>query len=222
MRWRGGGGVPEDKLTFTRVVTSTLLFPQTGYAFLDVSWTLCYEMFFYSIFLMVILYGPALRWFCLIHAAMCLVACLILQVSPHDPDSFPVNFLFNGHLLEFYAGCVIAWFYSDVSRTIRRWSAALCLAAGTAILAADGWNQYWLMYHLSSEPLFWGAGMALVIVGLIPLERAGVLRVPLWLVFLGDASYSIYLAHTSIMHVLRTGLTRTGFDLAAHPHLSIG
>ena len=49
------------------------------------------------------------------------------------------------------------------------------------------------------QELFWGIGVGLIIFGAIPLERAGILNVPLWMVFLGDASYSIYLAHPFVL-----------------------
>ncbi|HSY17066.1 MAG TPA: hypothetical protein VK815_01975, partial [Candidatus Acidoferrales bacterium] len=58
-----------------------------------------------------------------------------------------------------------------------------------------------------------------LIYGAVSLECAGVISVPRWMVFLGDASYSIYLAHTTLQQFLKTLLVWCGFSLAAHPQL---
>lgn len=213
-----GGEVPEHKLSFSYVVTSTLLFPQTQPPFLQVSWTLSFEMFFYSIFLLAILYGKSMRVVCMIHAAL----CLLLNLSPLAPGDYPVSFLFSPYIPEFYAGSVIAWFYLDVKRAIGRWPATGCLLGGVAILVVGVCGQQVVESVLPNcQQLFWGTGVGLAIFGAIPLERAGLLRVPAWMVFLGDASYSIYLAHTSIQQVLKAVLSRCGFIGAAHPQLCL-
>jgi exopolysaccharide production protein ExoZ len=49
--------------------------------------------------------------------------------------------------------------------------------------------------------LGYGAGAALILFGLANTEASGHLRVPRWLAFVGDASYSIYLVHFPVLSI---------------------
>ncbi|HSY18205.1 MAG TPA: acyltransferase, partial [Candidatus Acidoferrales bacterium] len=126
----GGRGIPAEKNNFSDVVFSTLLLPQTKSPFISVSWTLSYEVFFYSLFLLAILFGRSLLPFFLLHAA----ACLLLLLPALAPAGYPFDFLFSPYILEFYAGCVIAWWYAGRKWQLPPKSAIIWLGGGLTLL----------------------------------------------------------------------------------------
>lgn len=161
--------------------------PQFSEAFplLIPGWTLNYEMFFYVIFALC-LFLPA-RWRL---AGLCAVLGALVLTGLLRSPSGPVAMTYTSPLLlEFVAGAVIAFLY------LRGWRihgtvAVAVLVAGIALLLASS--------TLYADPeqtrvLAWGLPAMLIFVGVIGIPRfAGVNRP---LLAIGDASYSIYLAH---------------------------
>jgi peptidoglycan/LPS O-acetylase OafA/YrhL len=64
--------------------------------------------------------------------------------------------------------------------------------------------------------LFYGCGAALIILGFVSLEERGKLPVPRLLVFLGEASYAIYLVHYTAISFGVKGL----MELSKRHHMS--
>jgi peptidoglycan/LPS O-acetylase OafA/YrhL len=135
-----------------------------------------------------------------------LVAILIAQAFP--PLPLPFNILLSAYNLEFLLGVATAIFLSraKVSRP-----ALVAIGGGLAfvVFMALG-NQFpdvSLVFRLA-----FGPPAAALIAGLVELERSGRLRVPAVLVFLGSASYAIYLIHpvvlAALIHVLLRVLPR--------------
>ncbi len=193
----GGAGYSPEKSNLSNIVCSLLLIPQGKTPVIGPAWTLCYEMFFYSIFLVFILYGPKFRFLLIAHAA----ACLVLNLPGVPALGFPLEFIFSPYIVEFYLGCVAAYLY--LNRCIPSAVAIVACLLGLAA-AATGY-----VLHATFEsvlgtlgPLFWGAGFFLVVLGLAVLERGNRIRAPRWLAFTGDASYSIYLLHTSVLELI--------------------
>jgi peptidoglycan/LPS O-acetylase OafA/YrhL len=50
--------------------------------------------------------------------------------------------------------------------------------------------------------VMFGVASTMIVLGLVELERSGRMRVPGWLVLLGDASYAIYLVHFLALSLL--------------------
>ena len=99
-------------------------------------------------------------------------------------------------------------------RRLPRWVAWLLLATGTGLIASD------LLAPLVERGIrlpIYGAAAALVVLGCVQLDMAGHVgrwRLGLWL---GDASYSIYLSHLVTLGALRVVWSRFGLvDLGAH------
>ena len=93
--------------------------------------------------------------------------------------------------LEFFFGILCAILSS---RTPRGFLLYL-MGAGICILlffALGGQRGYSVLF---------GLGVAFLIVPIIQLEYAGRLRAAPWLVFLGNASYSIYLIHNPVVSI---------------------
>lgn len=176
--WKMNGG---NEPTLTQVLKSMFFIRQSGGPVLIHGWTLVYEMWFYSAMALLILLGfRRIGWW---------GAAVMLVMGWYQ---WPLLVLFS-------AGCV-------VGELSKRWTApavvgALCLAAGI------GWWM-WLSYEGASYgPAFnwdsafgnhawrlkrFGVAAVLVVAGVVlPAWRNA--SMPRWLVFLGDASYPIYI-----------------------------
>jgi peptidoglycan/LPS O-acetylase OafA/YrhL len=195
-----GGGVPAGKSGAGYLISSLLLLPQPVSPYIDVAWTLSYEMTFYTLFLLLILCGRGV-WL-----AICLHALSVVAMNlPGMPAlTFPASFVFSPYFLEFYLGCLACRLVLHQAWSLRG-ALAMCLAA-TGFIAA-GYVCYAGLFgarHLTgglSQSLFWGTTFGLLVLGSVALGGEMEQRIPRLLKNLGDASYSIYLAHGSIIIV---------------------
>ena len=172
------------------IIKSYLLYPQIDLPVIGVAWTLSYELLFYFAFGLAILAGRKAfvgifgGWLVLIVAAEAARLAGILQSND------VLDFLLYERILEFLLGCLAARII--LSGASRYAWAALIAGIGLFLVAA---------IYLSTEgnpPVFalaFGLPSALIVVGSVALEQQGRFKVPGPLVFLGDASYSIYLTH---------------------------
>lgn len=169
--------------------TSLTLAPVTPAPALSVAWTLQHEILFYTVFGLLYFSRALLLGFSIWGAAI--IGAAAFDLNGGIPLA-PIN-------LEFMMGI------------------------GSAILASRRWGPDWL-YLLAIVPLaIWiglgaqhthsilvGATFALLILPIVRLEITGRLSVPNWLVFLGAASYAIYLIHNPLLSVLAR--LATGLD----------
>lgn len=190
----GGAGVPAEKKDLSYILCSTLLIPLPEFPFLAASWTLCFEMFFYSIFLLAILYGRPLRWLFAGH----IVACLMFNLPWLPQLEYPASFFFSPYILDFYLGCATAHLCRNnlVSLSLAR---TLVVSGLVLVLGGNLFYHQLLAMMASFFTLYWGIGSFCIITGLAAWEQQKGLWVPPWLSFLGDASYSIYLVHGNIL-----------------------
>jgi len=192
----GGPGIPAYKSGLSHLLCSTLLIPLPDFPFLAVSWSLCFEMFFYSIFLMAVLFGWRFRWWMIGHAAV----CFLINIPGVPSLDYPGWFFVHTRILDFYLGCAAAWICARGFVSVR-------LALFFAVFGI-----VWLVFgHFAHDrieavlqalgPLFWGLGFFLIITGVATLERMKHILIPRWLTYLGDASYSVYLVHNNVILV---------------------
>jgi exopolysaccharide production protein ExoZ len=162
---------------------------------LALGWTLNYEMFFYTL-LSLAMFLPARRGFAWLSALILLLVLLGTLISFGDHPR--ISFLTNPILLEFLAGVFVALLYERGLRVNGRL---------TLILWGFGLLGFFPR-QLSSEPDFWRATMCgLPAVLFVMAATIGTIstkgRLTTFGLAVGDASYSLYLAHPFVLRPLR-------------------
>jgi exopolysaccharide production protein ExoZ len=192
------------------ILADLFLLPQAGLPTLGVSWTLSYEMLFYIVFAGLLLL-PAKR---LVPA---LVVWAIVQYGLYAAlrDSSHAWGAFIGSVLpiEFIAGAVIGLLYVH-GRMRFAWPTAAA-AGATMVLLWLTFAHFGETLGTSSQALRTFAILvpsSLLVYSAVSLETTKGLRSPAWLVSLGNASYSLYLWHVTILFALGYMLERL------HPH----
>lgn len=185
-----GSGIPSqrDPVNF---VLSFFLLPNTTPPVLGVAWTLVFEVFFYTVFGLIILIGKR-GWLVL----PLWTAAVLLFAFFGDQESWPLNFFFNSINLEFIIGIAVARILSveHVKYPVVAVGAGLTAFVLVILLGfAD-------IYHLSplSQHLLLGFGGGAIIAGLVEMERSDMIKFGRIAKILGSASFSIYLVHSVI------------------------
>jgi exopolysaccharide production protein ExoZ len=159
-------------------------------------WTLCFEMWFYTVFALMLNFFTARK------AGLFLALIFIVGAPLATLDRgdwwFP-HFMFHPFTLDFAAGCAIF----QVQRFISiRMAWCLIVAAliylavfalatsdmANPILSTDGIAYGWF------RVLMWGLPSACLLAGMVGLERNKSWVSPAWLVWFGTISYSLYLS----------------------------
>ena len=169
-------------------VSSLLLVPANGPPALSVAWTLVHELLFYGIFMLFFVSRRGLVVALLAWAVLILVANQFF--SPSGWLRYPLSFL----NIEFMLGVGAALLVR--SEAVERKGKGAALLGGTMACFA-----LWLMAtEIGVWPrLLFALGLALVIVGFAVREQTVVLRWPVSMLILGNASYSIYLVHNPLL-----------------------
>ena len=159
-------------------------------------WTLNYEMFFYAVFALAIML-PRRSAIFVISALFALLVALGLLMPLRQPFAF----WFSPIILEFCFGMFIALAWPD-SRRLPRWASLSLIAAALAAYAVSAlWGPV-----VAWRALEWGVPGAMLVAALA-LARAEVTQPPgpvaRAFVFLGDASYSLYLVHAIVIPAVR-------------------
>ncbi|MBY9064149.1 acyltransferase [Sphingomonas yunnanensis] len=195
--WASGRAMKTLVLTPDLLLRSLLLLPVTKIAtdgrvnhhpILDQGWTLQYEALFYvACTLVIVLLGSrrVFPWTPVAVAAVAVLAVLLPGAPPylHDPL-----------MLEFVGGTLLGWLAATGrlhALPARRAIAWGCILLGAGALMATS---------LLSDPvelrvLVWGVPGFLLVLGCILVEPRRGGRIVDGAIFLGAASYSIYLAH---------------------------
>ena len=154
---------------------------------IPLGWTLNYEMFFYAIFTIAMAISTSRR----VPLAIAMILVLpMLGLLVNFEGSAAGEFYSNDIVLEFVLGMLLApLLLNGALKRVGVAGGAGLVAAGIVGLCVGG-------YHLDQlRVLIFGIPAALIVAGALSIEEAR--RVPKVQPFLllGDASYSIYLAH---------------------------
>lgn len=165
------------------IITSLLLWPMPDQPVLRVAWSLQHEMLFYLVFTLLVL---NLRVGILAFAVW-MAGCLWAAATGFF--AYPWGFLLSPYNVLFAMGILAALRYARLQESGARWT----LILGVLIFLAVGLGEQLagLEWNKALRTWCYGIGAMLAVMGL----AAGALSAPRWLVFLGDASYSIYLVH---------------------------
>ena len=196
---------------FGYFIKSLFLIPQDSFPVLGVGWSLIHEMQFYLIFAAILFASQRLLPACLGLWAAVNVAGYFLGGQHMGPVGALVFSLLS---LEFIAGAIVALL---VIRQVNIAPKAVLICGAIASILAL------IFYTGKSNGLTsWGRvavytlPFAAMIYGAASLEKKGELRMPRWLVTIGNWSYSLYLSHYLVLIII----VRIGRE--AEPYLPEG
>ncbi|MGP6159480.1 MAG: acyltransferase family protein [Vulcanimicrobiaceae bacterium] len=184
----------------TGIVQSLLLLPQPTHMLLAVSWSLVWEMIFYTIFAFLLIMNRRQLPLAL---AVWFLAEVALHLTFRDSQNFAANFASTPLPIEFIFGVVVGLVY--VNR--RFWAPGPLGALGIVAMLAVWTLMTANVVDENTFPfgrvLLFGVPAFLIVYGAVGLETVHRIVAPSWLVSIGDASYAIYLWHLGVLVVLR-------------------
>lgn len=195
-------------------------------------WTLGFEWWFYLLFFLIIIIKVKNKVLGLFFIMLSLIiAGLIFHIN-----DFRFVFFTNPIMLEFLFGVLIYWSY--IHMNISSINSTLLLLCGILGYIYNIFYGYGKISELATilsganslnRALIWGIPNAFIVIGCVFLEKNGHLQ-KLWnnrlLLLIGGASYSIYLIHFIVLHLLAFTYVKIGFpfnpDVAIFLHIFLG
>ncbi|AWH51209.1 acyltransferase [Stenotrophomonas sp. SAU14A_NAIMI4_5] len=194
----------------SKVVLSYLLLPSTNVdgrfePLLGVGWTLIFEMFFYAVFTLALV----LRTNVIAFVGSVLGVCILISAF-REPSWNAATMYFNPIVGFFFVGMVFALIKDKID-------ARVLLAASVVGLAALALGNMFFGVEIAAKARSVGGFLTaslivLLCIGAEPLLKG---RVPKWILFLGEASYALYLFHPLISPAVPEVLKRLGVDAPA-------
>src|SRR4028118_1095072 len=183
-------------LGWGQVILSLLLIPQNDKPILDVGWTLIYELYFYFLFCIAIWFKPK-------HSVPILSTWLFVtilhfcKIVKFPSSFFVLNLVFGNMNLEFVLGCLAAYIVIKYNNKLGkyRWILFGIANLGYVILAMlVAWR------NMDFERITTFAVLAaMLIIAATSIDLKDPPKIPYLLIFLGDASYSIFLTHMPVI-----------------------
>jgi exopolysaccharide production protein ExoZ len=188
-------GHPE-RLEAPTIVRSLLLVPSPASHFpdgyvLDVAWTLVIEVGFYALFALTFFVSE--RLFLIAMLAWGAAAMVAARVIAPESDAYWLHhYWLSSRVAEFTYGVLIAYFGARGSLPFGWPAFVLGVVSFIASLANFG------PIADTHPEIAYGVPSALLVYGAYSTQ----LRVPRWLVEIGDASYVLYLVHGALLSIL--------------------
>ena len=186
---------------------------------LSVGWTLVFEMYFYLVFAVTMLFRR-LRWFALASWVLLTVVLLPLGQRGFDFDvtrdlgyNGYMSVVTNGFVLEFVAGALVGWLYLQPWFRLR--SAQLCWHLAGLSTAFALWMIYTFVVD-THGPMKYGWPLALMLLCLALASKTVRLPAPRFLLWLGTISYSLYLTHPVSQGLVTQLMGKAGVVQQAH------
>jgi peptidoglycan/LPS O-acetylase OafA/YrhL len=191
-------------LSLGHIIASLLLIPQKDPHFkdkfiLEVGWTLTYEIYFYLLFSIAIWLKPK-------HSVPILSGWLLVtllhyrKIVKFPQDFFLLETVFGNMNLELVLGCLAAYIVIKYNNKIGkyRWILFGIANLGYVILVM---LASWGNIGIGRIPTF-GVLAALLIIAATSIDLKDSPKIPDILIFLGEASYSIFLTHLPVISAL--------------------
>ncbi len=194
------------------LLSSFFLLPdKLGAMLIGASWTLPYELYFYTLFFFLFFTPHRMRLIAFI--AIAIIAFNVYAAWAFNAYTWKgyrnlgeyQRFFTSPWLLEFLAGCWAAYAVRQGHKRFHQ--AALFLGLGLFAVAIalnlyvlDGKIAKFFNHHYRLS--LFGGGTALILYGLVNLEQRGFTLFPRMSLLLGNATYSLYLCHTIILDSL--------------------
>jgi len=179
------------------LVESFFLIPQSKFPFLDVAWSLQYEVFFYILFI-VFFFNKKIGYFMI----TVWFGSIIYSNYFFDFRTISYKFVLKSYNLLFCLGIYSGIFLKKKEVPYPLFFGFLgCLG----FLMAGALEVYFYPFNRDS---FWvpiyGTCSVLIILGFVSYERKKTIHIPEQILLLGSASYSIYLIHIVILKFMTT------------------
>jgi peptidoglycan/LPS O-acetylase OafA/YrhL len=193
------GFANNQDLSWGNVIRSLLLIPQKDDFILEVGWTLTYEIYFYLLFSIAIWLKPK-------HSVPLLSAWLLVTILHYrkivqfPEDFFWLETVFGDMNLELVLGCLAAYIVIKYNNNISkyRWILFAIANLGYFILVM---LASWGKLGFGRIPSF-GVVAALLIIAATSIDLKDSPKIPYLLIFLGEASYSIFLTHLPVISAI--------------------
>jgi peptidoglycan/LPS O-acetylase OafA/YrhL len=203
----------KQSATADHVILSMLFIPhaspsESGAApFFKIGWTLNFEMFFYLVFGLALLFATA--WQRLVAITLFFVALVLFGIAV-EPTNAALGYYTSPFVLEFLMGAIVG--YLTMRGVIARIPdkqalVGACLALACVLLLGGGQGDGLL------RTLIFGVPAALLVVFAVSTEQHGTLVSSSLLRRLGDASYAIYLGHPFVLTGVKIGARALGYPV---------
>jgi peptidoglycan/LPS O-acetylase OafA/YrhL len=187
-------------LSWGNVIASLLLIPQKDKFILEVGWTLIYEINFYLLFSLAIWLKPK-------HSVPLLSTWLLVTILHYRkivtfPDELSLlETVFGEMNLELVFGCLAAYIVIKYNNKIGKYRWILFGIANLGYVTILGMLAAWGNIGIGRIPTF-GVLAALLIMAAASIDLKDSPKIPDVLIFLGEASYSIFLIHMPVILVI--------------------
>lgn len=190
------------------IIGSLTLFPQKQYV-VGIAWTLTFEVMFYIVFAIAYSAGKKCLYITLItwSAIILLLYALGIKASNTFADMF-----LNPIILEFGFGCLLAYLYEHYKHV----KASSLIAATGILLFITSWFVFYNAKYTNDDAFgsnlsrvyLFGVPAAISIYGLLYYAN----KVSPIFIYLGNASYSLYLIHGTVISVILKVLYKLRID----------
>ncbi len=181
------------------LVTSYFLIPSRLPMLLFQGWTLSFELYFYLVVTLLLLFpGRIAPWL----LALWGIAIVAIKIHIGLSPSPIVQLLTNPAILEFLAGCVL---FQIFRRSRLHPAAGVIFLAASLLLLVEIILHYdfvSIVNHPWQRPLLYGSFATLFLLGALELERTQLIRYLPFFASIGDWSYSIYLSHVLVLGLI--------------------
>jgi exopolysaccharide production protein ExoZ len=198
---------PPNPITLGFAIQSFLLLPQSLPPINNVAWTLTLILFFYFIFSLN--YALPRRFYLILVAIIvCASTTQLINYFIISPAEHPwIKLIFNSLNLEFLFGCIAAYVILKKSLKYRK----PIFVLGLTLFLFFGFAQ---AYNFISEinivnflgvdlaldrTIFLGIPCLFLVMGSASIDIQDGVNIPKVFIYLGNASYSIYLAHSPLL-----------------------